>query len=133
MREKRWESPYRDWFHINFDGNSAYNDGFWYEGWEGHYELVKLNLRNPAVRDYLVDTIKYWIDEFDIDGLRLDVAYSLEPDFIRQLRWFSDNCGREFFLLGETRRLQPMGRKRAFALLHELRVLQGPLVGAELL
>ncbi|MBQ2057835.1 MAG: maltodextrin glucosidase, partial [Oscillospiraceae bacterium] len=97
VREKRWESPYRDWFHINFDGNSAYNDGFWYEGWEGHYELVKLNLRNPAVRDYLVDTIKYWIDEFDIDGLRLDVAYSLEPDFIRQLRWFSDNCGREFF------------------------------------
>ena len=102
VREKRWESPYRDWFHINFDGNSAYNDGFWYEGWEGHYELVKLNLRNPAVRDYLVDTIKYWIEEFDIDGLRLDVAYSLEPDFIRQLRWFSDNCGREFFLLGET-------------------------------
>ena len=102
VREKRWESRYRDWFHINFDGNSAYNDGLWYEGWEGHYELVKLNLRNPAVRDYLVDTIKYWIEEFDIDGLRLDVAYSLEPDFIRQLRWFSDNCGRDFFLLGET-------------------------------
>ena len=39
--EKKWDSPYRDWFYINFDGNSGYNDGFWYEGWEGHYELVK--------------------------------------------------------------------------------------------
>ena len=102
VREKRWDSPYKDWFHANFSGNSAYNDGFWYEGWEGHYELVKLNLRNPAVRDYLVDTIRFWIDEFDIDGLRLDVAYSLEPDFLRQLRWFADNCGKEFFLVGET-------------------------------
>ena len=35
VQEKRWDSPYRDWFHISFDGNSCYNDGFWYEGWEG--------------------------------------------------------------------------------------------------
>ena len=59
VREKKWDSPYKDWFHISFDGNSNYNDGFWYEGWEGHFELVKLNLRNPAVVDYLVDTVKF--------------------------------------------------------------------------
>ena len=53
VQEKKWDSPYKDWFHISFDGNSAYNDGFWYEGWEGHFELVKLNLQNPAVVDYL--------------------------------------------------------------------------------
>lgn len=53
MQEKKWDSPYKDWFHLNFDGNSAYNDGFWYEGWEGHYELVKLNLYNPTVVEYL--------------------------------------------------------------------------------
>ena len=34
---------------INFDGNSNYNDGLWYEGWEGNYDLVKLNLRNEEV------------------------------------------------------------------------------------
>ena len=49
VQEKKWDSPYKDWFHISFDGNSCYNDGFWYEGWEGHFELVKLNLQNPAV------------------------------------------------------------------------------------
>lgn len=69
--EKRWDSPYKDWFLINFDGNNGYNDGLWYEGWEGHFELVKLNLKNPAVTDYLLECVKYWVDTFDIDGLRL--------------------------------------------------------------
>ena len=78
VQEKKWDSPYKDWFCINFDGNSGYNDGFWYEGWEGHYELVKLNLQNPAVVDYLLECVKMWIEEFGIDGLRLDVAYSLD-------------------------------------------------------
>ncbi|MBQ6206578.1 MAG: maltodextrin glucosidase [Oscillospiraceae bacterium] len=102
VRERKWDSPYRDWFLINFDGNSAYNDGFWYEGWEGHYSLVKLNLRNPAVVDYLMDCVRFWAKEFDIDGLRLDVAYSLEKDFLRRLRHVARQIAPEFFLLGET-------------------------------
>ena len=55
VKEKKWDSAYKDWFCINFDGNSGYDDGFWYEGWEGHYELVKLNQDNPDVRKYLLD------------------------------------------------------------------------------
>ena len=102
VQEKKWDSPYKDWFHISCYGNSNYNDGFWYEGWEGHYELVKLNLRNPAVIDYLLDCVKFWVDEFDIDGLRLDVAYCLDKDFIRRLRSFTDGLKPEFFLVGET-------------------------------
>lgn len=97
----RESSPYRDWFHINFGGNNGYNDGLWYEGWEGHYELVKLNLRNPAVVDHLLDCIRGWVEEFGIDGLRLDVAYCLELDFLRRLRSFCDGLKPEFFLLGE--------------------------------
>ena len=102
VQEKKWDSPYKDWFHISFDGNSNYNDGFWYEGWEGHFELVKLNLRNPAVADYLLDTVKFWMEEFGIDGLRLDVAYCLDKDFLRHLRSFCDGLKPEFFLVGET-------------------------------
>ena len=102
VREKKWDSPYKDWFHISFDGNSGYNDGFWYEGWEGHYELVKLNLRNPAVVDYLLDTVRFWVEEFGIDGLRLDVAYSLDRDFLYRLRAFCDGLKPDFFLVGET-------------------------------
>ena len=102
VQEKRWDSPYKDWFHINFDGNSNYNDGFWYEGWEGHFELVKLNLRNPAVVDYLLDCVRLWVEEFGIDGLRLDVAYCLDPEFLRRLRQFTEGLKPEFFLVGET-------------------------------
>lgn len=99
--EKKWDSPYKDWFHISFDGNSCYNDGFWYEGWEGHFELVKLNLQNPAVTDYLLDCVKFWIEEFDIDGLRLDVAYSLDHNFMRRLRTFCEELKPGFALIGE--------------------------------
>ncbi|OUO21751.1 alpha-amylase family glycosyl hydrolase [Collinsella sp. An307] len=85
VRERRWDSPYKDWFCLNFDGDSAFGDGFWYEGWEGVYDLVKLNLKNPAVVDYLLDVVRAWRREFAIDGLRLDVAYSLDHDFLRRL------------------------------------------------
>lgn len=101
VQEKKWDSPYKDWFHISFDGNSCYNDGFWYEGWEGHFELVKLNLQNPAVVEYLLDCVKFWIEEFDIDGLRLDVAYSLDHNFMRTLRRFTSEQKPEFALIGE--------------------------------
>ena len=102
VREKKWDSPYKDWFHISFDGNTEYNDGFWYEGWEGHNELVKLNLQNPAVVEHQFQAVRTWMEQFQIDGLRLDVAYCLPPDYIRQLRAFTQGLKPDFVLLGET-------------------------------
>ena len=99
--EKRWNSPYKDWFHIDFNGNSNYNDGLWYEGWEGNYDLVKLNLRNDEVINHIFESIRLWTEWFDIDGLRLDVAYCLDRDFIRRLRSFCDALKPDFFLVGE--------------------------------
>ena len=101
--KNREQSPYVNWFaRIAFDGNSNYNDGLWYEGWEGNYDLVKLNLRNEDVINHIFDAIRGWVEEFDIDGLRLDVAYCLDHDFIRRLRRFCDELKPDFFLLGET-------------------------------
>ena len=100
VQEKKWDSQYKDWFKISFDGNSPYNDGFWYEGWEGHYELVKLNLQNQQVVQYLLECIQYWIDEFDIDGLRLDVAYSLDRNFLKTLRYKTSHIKKDFALMG---------------------------------
>ena len=99
--KNRENSAYRDWFHIDFNGNSNYNDGLWYEGWEGNYDLVKLNLRNEAVIQHIFESVKGWVEEFDIDGLRLDVAYCLDKDFVKRLRSFCDSLKPEFFLLGE--------------------------------
>lgn len=99
--ENRENSRYRDWFHIDFGGNSHYNDGLWYEGWEGNYDLVKLNLRNEEVINHIFDAVKFWVDEFDIDGLRLDVAYCLDKDFLKRLRQLTNGLKPEFLLLGE--------------------------------
>lgn len=101
VKQHRQNSCYKDWFKIDFHGNSNYDDGFWYEGWEGHYELVKLNLDNPEVQRYLLDSISFWIKEFDIDGIRLDVAYSLPRWFMAMLKEHCRNFKDDFFLLGE--------------------------------
>ncbi len=102
VQEKTWDSPYKDWFQISFDGNSPYNDGFWYEGWEGHYELVKLNLWNGDVKAHLFEAIRSWVNDYQIDGLRLDVAYSLLPEFLSELRRFTSSLKDDFVLIGET-------------------------------
>lgn len=99
--KNREASPYLNWFHINLGGNSNYNDGLWYEGWEGNYDLVKLNLQNGEVVHHILDAVQYWIQEFDIDGLRLDVAYCLDENFVRTLRSFTTEKKPDFFLLGE--------------------------------
>ncbi len=100
--KNRENSRYKDWFaRIAFDGNSNYNDGLWYEGWEGNYDLVKLNLRNEEVIQHILSCVQGWVDEFDIDGLRLDVCYCLDKDFLKRLRSFANQVKPDFFLLGE--------------------------------
>ena len=101
VKQKRWDSPYKDWFHIRFEHNNAYNDGFSYDNWEGHDQLVRLNLHNPAVVDHLFAQIRMWHDTFGLDGLRLDVAYLLPDSFLRSLRSFCRELDPEFVLIGE--------------------------------
>ena len=97
----RERSNYTGWFNINFSGNSNYNDGFWYEGWEGHFELVKLNLNNADVRKHIFGAVNMWIENMGIDGLRLDVAYLLPHDFMRELCQCCKSKKPDFWVLGE--------------------------------
>lgn len=99
--KNREHSPYLHWFHIDLNGDNGYQDGLWYEGWEGHFELVKLNLQNPEVSGHLLSAVKSWMEDYEIDGLRLDVAYMLDRDFLRQLHDFTKGIRADFFLLGE--------------------------------
>ncbi len=101
VREKRESTDYRFWFNLDFHGNSAYNDGFNYENWEGHPELVKLRLENCDLVNYLMDAVRFWINEFGIDGLRLDVCYSLPRWFLERLRAEVNALKPDFFLLRE--------------------------------
>ena len=102
IQKNREASPYRDWYcNVNFGGNTEYNDGFSYENWGGYNLLVKLNQRNPAVRDYICDVIRFWVSEFDIDGIRLDAADVLDFDYMKALRHVANEVKPEFWLMGE--------------------------------
>lgn len=102
LREKKCDSPYKDWYKwVDFNNNSGYNDGFSYESWRGCGDLANLNLWNPEVRGYLLDTVDFWIDTFDIDGIRLDCADSLEFFFMEELRQRTEQKKRDFWLMGE--------------------------------
>ena len=102
IQAKRENSAYRDWYcNVNFGGNNEYNDGFSYDNWGGYNLLVKLNQRNPAVRDYICDVIRFWVSEFDVDGIRLDAADVLDFEFMKALRRTADEVKNEFWLMGE--------------------------------
>jgi len=102
VQQKGADSAYCGWFDgLRFGETNPYGDAFTYTPWEGHYDLVHLNLRNPDVRAHLFEAVRTWVREFDIDGLRLDVAYLLDMDFLHELSAFCRALKADFFLLGE--------------------------------
>ena len=95
-------SPYKNWFaDLRFDQRSPLGDPFSYAAWNGHFDLVKLNLAEPATRQHLFDAIRMWKEEFQIDGIRLDAADALSFDFLRELRAFTNQLDPNLWLMGE--------------------------------
>lgn len=102
LKENRENSGYKDWYcNVNFGGNNEYNDGFSYENWGGYNLLAKLNVWNPEVKNYLFDVVRFWISEFDIDGIRLDAADVLDMGFMSELRQVTMQAKEDFWLMGE--------------------------------
>ena len=102
VQEHGRNSKYCSWFAgVNFDSRSPMGDEFNYESWNGCYDLVKLNLYNNEVIEYLFGAIGMWIDEFNIDGLRLDAADSIDFEFFKKLKKFTDSKKNDFWLMGE--------------------------------
>lgn len=102
LLKNRENSPYKDWFcNVNFYNNNEYNDGFSYDNWGGYNLLVKLNQRNPQVKEHIFDAIRFWVNEFDIDGIRLDAADVLDHDFMQEIRTITNTLKEDFWLMGE--------------------------------
>ncbi|WP_028974566.1 alpha-amylase family glycosyl hydrolase [Spirochaeta cellobiosiphila] len=96
------ESQYVDWFAgIDFNKTGPDGEPFAYEGWEGHHSLVKLNLNNQDLRNHIFGAVKQWIELFDIDGIRFDVAYSLDRAFLKDLKSFIRVMREDFYFLYE--------------------------------
>ncbi len=102
IKKNRENSRYKDWYrNVNFWGNNQFNDGFSYENWGGYDLLAKLNQQNPEVRDYICDVIRFWADEFDVDGIRLDAADVLDFEYMKALRRVANEEKPDFWLMGE--------------------------------
>ena len=102
IKRNRENSQYKDWYcNVNFWGNNSFNDGFSYENWGGYDLLAKLNQKNPAVRDYICDVIRFWVSEFDIDGIRLDAADVMDFEYMKAMRRVANEVKPDFWLMGE--------------------------------
>ncbi len=102
IKQNRENSRYKDWYcNVNFWGNNEYNDGFTYDNWGGYNLLAKLNQHNPEVRNYICDVIRFWVSEFDIDGIRLDAADVLDFSYMQALRQVANEVKPDFWLMGE--------------------------------
>ena len=102
IQANRENSRYKDWYcNVNFWGNTEYNDGFSYENWGGYNLLVKLNQHNPEVQNYICDVIRFWVSEFDIDGIRLDAADVLDFNYMKCMRRVANEIKPDFWLMGE--------------------------------
>lgn len=102
LKQHEAQSPYRHWFEkLRLGKRNARGDNFTYEGWKGHDDLVKLNLKEPEVKHYFFEVVRYWIYTFDIDGLRLDAADCMDLDFLQELKSFCQKIKPDFWLMGE--------------------------------
>jgi glycosidase len=102
IQQRGEQSPYAHWYSgLRFDERSPEGDPFTYDGWNGYTSLVKLNVGHPDVQRHLFDAIQMWVDEFDIDGLRLDAADYIDLDFLRAMSRFAHGLKPDFWLMGE--------------------------------
>ena len=63
--------------------------------------MPKWNTSHEITSKHLLDCIRYWIEEYDIDGWRLDVSNEISHDFLRQIKKVSRDAKKETFILGE--------------------------------
>ena len=99
------DSIYKDCFHIQdfpvVKENLVNKRELSYHTFAFESYMPKLNTANPQVRDYLLSVATYWIEEFDIDAWRLDVANEVDHQFWRDFRKAVLAKKPDLYILGE--------------------------------
>ncbi|OPA76063.1 alpha-glycosidase [Paenibacillus selenitireducens] len=101
VMEKGADSPYADWFYVREYPLRVVDGVPTYETFAFEPKMPKLNTENPAVKAYLLDVARYWIEEVGIDGWRLDVANEVDHQFWREFRKVVKSVNPEAYILGE--------------------------------
>lgn len=100
LLEKQEKSNYKDWFHLREFPVQAFPEPN-YDTFAFTHMMPKLNTEHPEVKEYLLNVAKYWIEEFDIDGWRLDVANEVDHEFWRDFRKTVKSIKPDAYILGE--------------------------------
>lgn len=93
------QSKYFKWFIIKGDEISSKLDN--YDCFASCTYMPKLNTNNVEVQEYLLKIVEYWIQEYEIDGWRLDVADEVSHDFWRIMRKRVKSIKPNAVLIGE--------------------------------
>ncbi|THE11574.1 alpha-glycosidase [Enterococcus hirae] len=103
------ESKYKDWFHIHSFPVDTYHltdipetaENLAYDTFAFTPFMPKLNTANQEVQEYLLSIAAYWVEEFDIDGWRLDVANEVDHHFWKKFRETVTSIKPDIYILGE--------------------------------
>lgn len=93
-----WDNPlveqHPDWYETDWKGD------FHPTPWTDWADIIDLNYDQPELRAYKTRALKYWVEEFDIDGYRCDVAGYVPLDFWETAR-AELNAIKPVFMLAE--------------------------------
>ena len=107
--KNRQNSKYASWFMIN-DFNFELHEDYWkmHNSWDKKYFsfafadfMPKLNTNNPEVREYLIGVSEKWVRDYDIDGIRMDVANEVSHLFVQEMRKAMLALKKDFYFIGE--------------------------------
>ncbi len=97
-----WATAHKDWYKLNAKGEVyavTFNEG---QPGEEHWDdVVALNYQSEALRSAMIDAMKFWVREVDLDGFRCDVASLVPTDFWVRTRQALDAV-KPMFMLAES-------------------------------
>lgn len=104
VMEKGKESVYFDWFFVHnwpFEplGSNAKKRNYFSFAFIDN--MPKLNTNNPEVIQFILDICEEWIREYDIDGIRLDVANEISHVLCKAMRTRLKAIKEDFYIMGE--------------------------------
>lgn len=100
LAEKGQDSAFKDWyFPKTFP--VVVGDSKTYEAWYGFPSMPKVNIVNPAARDWFLKMAQFWLKNAALDGMRLDVANEVNPEFWRTMRPVVKKANPNVWIIGE--------------------------------
>ena len=79
-----WDNPlaaeHPEWYDKDSTGNFIPPLGF---DWT---DVIQLDYKQEGLRQYMIGTLKYWVEEIGVDGFRFDVAWNISTAFWNEVR-----------------------------------------------